>query len=296
MIEICYCIDKNTEICGFVSLHSLLTHASEKVSVMICYDREEKLPGADWGKQLASFGFDFDIRHQAVDNSVFRKCRSCFGSYAPYLLLSAPQYANSEKLLCLDADTIITKDIKELYCSELKNQEIGIGSGGLCQEANAIEKKLLLAYGKKNEDIYYGSTIVLFNAQKYKTSERLKLFKKIAEKDPHLMMLWDQTIINCAYKNGEIKNNSDLFGYWNQQAPRYGEKPEFHEGIIHYAGTPKPWDIFGEIFHPCYKEWNQAAKNSGIKNNWIKNYFSIQSIKRANCAKKQYSAWIKILK
>ena len=43
MIEVCLCIDRNTEQCGYVALHSLLMHASEEVSVLVCYDKDGNL-------------------------------------------------------------------------------------------------------------------------------------------------------------------------------------------------------------------------------------------------------------
>jgi len=293
MIEICYCIDRNTEACGFVSLHSLLRRVSEKTLVMICYDREEKIPGADWGRRLSSFGFDFELRHQGIDNSVFRNCRSTFGSYAAYLLLGAADHALSEKLLYLDADCIFTDDIRSLYHTDLGGKDVGLLSYGDCSMRDPNETKILKTHGKTASNLYYGTQVVLFDTGKHRQSRRLQRYQKIAAGDPFLLMLWDQTVINCAFADSEIKDLKPVFGEWNQQAPRDGSAPDFAPGMIHYAGTPKPWDLFGEFFHPCYRQWREAAAAAGLRGVALRNYISRTAIKRALNARKQYAVWFK---
>lgn len=292
MIEICYCIDRNTETCGYVSLYSLLTNASEKVSVLICYDREERIPGVDWGTKLSSFGFEFDIRYQGIDNSIFKQCRPAYGSHAPYLLLSAGLYAITPRLLCIDADTIVDDDISFLYHIDMEGKEIGLAQCEICDNANENEKTVLYKNHKEKTDPYYGSNIVLIDSKKFKESNRIERFTRTALSDPYLQMLWDQTVINCSYNTDEIINLKDLTESWNQNAPRIGPVSSFHKGMIHFVGTPKPWDLLGEIFHPGYKFWRRYASESGANVNSLRNYLSCASLNRAYKARRQYSVWL----
>lgn len=291
MIEICYCIDKNTEVCGFVSMYSMLLHASEKVSIMICYDREEKMPGSNWAKRLNSFGFNFELRYQAIDNSVFRKCRSAYGSFAPYLLLSAPLHSINGKILYVDADTIFSDDIVELFNADLDGKEIAMFQSGTCQKRSFHEKNILFKNKKKEDDLYYSSTICIIDINLFKDSERLQKLKFIATADPFLMMLWDQTVLNCSYINSEVCNLGLKYGRWIQESPRRGKCPQFFPGMIHFCGTPKPWDILGELFHPYYREWKQIANQCGERFTNQKNYFSFAAIKRSWVSRRQYTIW-----
>ena len=143
MTEVCLCIDRNTEQCGYVALHSLLMHASEEVSVLVCYDKDDGKIKTDWDKRLRGFNFSFRLKYQPIDNKIFRICRSCYGSYAPYLLLSSPHYANTDKMLYIDADTVFTDDICKLYHIDMADSVIGLFTKVQCNERGEIEKKLL---------------------------------------------------------------------------------------------------------------------------------------------------------
>jgi len=292
MIEVCYCIDQNTETCGYVSLYSVLANAREKVSVLICYDREERVPGVNWGSRLSTFGFDFDIRHQAIDNRVFKECRSAYGSHAPYLLLSAGLFATTPRLLCIDADTIVNDDISFLYHAEMGGKEIGMAQCEVCDNANEHEKTVLYKNHKGKNDPYFGTNIVLLDTKKFRDSDRMGRFIQNALADPHLQMLWDQTVINCSYRTDEIMNLKNMTESWNQNASRTDPKPKFHKGMIHFVGTPKPWDLLGEIFHPGYQFWRKYALQSNAKVNPLVNYFSVKNLRRAYKARRQYSVWL----
>jgi len=266
-------------------------HASEEVSVLVCYDKDDGKIKTDWDKRLRGFNFSFRLKYQPIDNKIFRICRSCYGSYAPYLLLSSPHYANTDKMLYIDADTVFTDDICKLYHIDMADSVIGLFTKVQCNERGEIEKKLLYNYNKNLHSYYYGSCLALINTKKYKELKKLELCQDIARRYPFELMLWDQTVLNCAFRDEEICDLSHLGLQWVQEASRNGNRGQFKSGMIHFCGAPKPWDLLGEFYHPYYTEWHNAATSAGILLPMIRNYLSISSWKRAFRVKNQYKIW-----
>jgi len=290
MIEVCLTIDKHTVECGYVTVFSLLEHASEKVSIMVCYDRDEGLPAHDWSDRLRACNFDFDLRYQMIDNRPFRGIKAMFDSYACYLRMSAPQYALSDRLMYLDADMVFTGDIAPLYHMDLSGATIGLLKSGNCAVRRDKERELLAKFGKQGDDPYFGATIALIDAARYRDANKLQACIDVAKTYPGFLVLYDQSILNCAFALDEI---ASVPLTWIQEAPRSGRLPDFRPGMIHICGSPKPWDLLGEWFHPYYKEWRAVATRGGLPGvNW-KNYFSAQALRRAWRVRRQYAVWLK---
>ena len=285
MIEVCFSIDKNTEACGFVAVHSLLAHATEKVSVMVCYDREEKLPGANWNERLRSFGFDFDLRHQMIDNSAFRRCKSMYDSFAAYLRLSAPEYALTDRLIYIDADVIITGDLADMYRLDFSSAVIAFRQSGCCGTRREKERDLLYDFGREAGDPYYGSAVAVIDVPAYRGGRKLEKAKDLAIRHAPSLLLWDQTIWNCVFFKDEI---AALPERWCQD-PVLNTGP----GITHFCGCPKPWDLLGEFFHPSFKVWKAAADRAGLFGTNGKNYLSAIALRRACRLRKQYPVWFR---
>jgi lipopolysaccharide biosynthesis glycosyltransferase len=197
-------------------------------------------------------------------------------------------------MLYIDADTVFTDDITERMGKiDIGDCIIGALSDSKCGDRHPYEKEALLRCEKAETDPYYGTSIVFINAERFNKGKYVNRIQDSAQRTPQLMLLWDQTALNCAFRPDEIFDVAEVIGSWMQLAPHSGKRTEpFNRGIIHFYGTPKPWDLFGEVFHPCYRIWNEAAKKAGYESNHIKNYFSIEVMRRAWGLRKQYRSWI----
>lgn len=292
MIEVCLTIDKNAAESGFVTAFSLLEQAKEKVSIMVCFDREDGLPVTDWSDRLAAHGFDFDLRYQMIDNTAFRATKAMFDSYATYLKLSAPSHAGrAERLLYLDADIVFTGwDLLErIYHMDMGGAAVAMLPSGTCGARAAKEREMLVRRGRKETDLYYGGTLALVDVAKYHELNLLDRYKEVALSDAPSLLYHDQSVANAALANGEATPIPLDPAY--REAGRSGPLPEFPPGIIHVCGAPKPWDVFGEWFHPYYPAWSSVAERAGLPKSSWRNYFNPRALKRAWRIRKQYTVW-----
>ena len=61
--------------------------------------------------------------------------------------------------------------------------------------------------------------------------------------------------------------------------------------IIHFMGSPKPWDLGAEMLHPYADIWNEATAVAGLAFHKLRKYFQLYSWKRAWRIRRQYSVW-----
>jgi len=292
MIEVAFAVDDNTTVCAFVAIHSMLRHASCPIAIIILYEDKQKKPGADWEKRLLACGFNFSIRYQKVDVSAFRGCKDLFNSHTNYLKIYAPIYAAYSRLIYSDVDVVFSGDIAELALLDLGGKIIARNGGEPCKGRSRIEREALYHYGRNEEDVYYGSGLAIIDVGSYKKTNKAEFSERIASKHSQNLCYHDQTIWNCVFSELE---STGIHGKWCQTPPIKKNSPLMilMPGVVHFAGSPKPWDLLGEFFHPSYEIWKQAADAAGIRWHRFTKYLSISNIRRAKRIKTQYNQWIK---
>jgi lipopolysaccharide biosynthesis glycosyltransferase len=64
--------------------------------------------------------------------------------------------------------------------------------------------------------------------------------------------------------------------------------------IIHFIGSPKPWDILGEFINPHASVWYSEAKKLNLRYTIWSKYLSITSWSRAFRIKSQYPGLLEL--
>ncbi|MDR3179223.1 MAG: glycosyltransferase family 8 protein [Oscillospiraceae bacterium] len=186
------------------------------------------------------------------------------------------------RCIYIDVDTIILRDLTELYNEDLKGNLIGGVADELRSNIFKKDNSNLETSGifKDNFDDYINSGVLLMDLKKMRESNISSKFidfgieKRINEGIP----VHDQCIINkichgniktlkfennvltfmrgidCSYKDLKVDSTKELFeeNDWNQGR----ENPR----IIHYAGGLKPWNNLN-VFHAEYW-WKNVACSS----------------------------------
>lgn len=157
-----------------------------------------------------------------------------------------PQY---EKVLYLDCDVIVLKDISILYDTEMSSNDIVAGVTNICDPFTQyrIKKNFSL-----QDDEYINSGVLLINTKAFIQNrikyECLRLTNIITES---ILICPDQDIINIVCK-GKIKYLDDMWNFqWHHQWDRPDqiidsfrlkfESAKRNIGIIHFTSGIKPW-------------------------------------------------------
>jgi lipopolysaccharide biosynthesis glycosyltransferase len=186
---------------------------------------------------------------------------------ATYYRLLIPDLvpAGLSRILYLDADLIVKKDIYSLWNTTLDNYSIAAVIEPLFNRHDALK----IPYGTD----YFNAGVMLINLEKWR-SEQLsqKLIDYINQNNGSLEML-EQDALNALLFNQWLP----LPIYWNvstlyfvSTAGNLGmSEHELQEilqqpGIIHYTGSSKPWHYLNK--HPLKKEYYQYLRLTPWKN------------------------------
>ncbi len=290
MIEVAFNLDKFTLDCAYVAAHSLLAHTSKAVRLIFLLENSAPNISAAWIKRFQSLPTKGFVEFIKVNNTSFRHCKSLFGSLATYLRIYAPQFAQTNRLIYSDSDVVFTTDVTELYNLPLNNAIIALPGGVEVASRGDKEKAVLTAFGRQPDDLYYGSGLAVIDVAQYLESHKIARCEEVAKKWAPNLLLHEQTLWNCVFSNAEILGLNEK---WCQSPPlKKGEAfSDPVSGIIHFAGSPKPWDLFGEFFHHSYHRWARAARKAHRQKQVFTKYFNLFSFQRAYRIRKQYAVW-----
>ena len=169
-------------------------------------------------------------------------------TYFRYLI--ADLLPNIDKILYLDADIIVRRDINVLYNTNLEGFYLA-GVKDLFIEQ--IDYKPTLGF--TNDEIYINAGVLLMNLKQMRCdkigekllSETQKLWGKIQYQD--------QDILNLVCRD-KIKPMDSIYNFTTHNIKK--EKPKLPKAcIIHYTGKHKPWQA-AKIKQQ--KEWNKYDK------------------------------------
>ena len=290
-IEVWFAIDERTAECGFVAAHSLLHHrpANSRTCIKVAYEKGKEAPAQWWAPMLGKTATNFTLDQVAIDLKDFGSCKGVFDSKAAFLRILIPDYSEAERCLYTDADVVFQEDIGNLLrVCKVNGNVIALVRSGSCKLQPEKEKKLLSQFGKGCDDWYYYSGLAVINNEEYRKQGIIESSISLCKRHAAELSFHDQTVWNCILKEPET-----IQPRWCHEAyPVKSEAKSFHEGIVHFVGSPKPWDLFSEFFHPYAGIWFEAARRAGLSFPTIRRYIQRNSWKRAFRIRRQYAPWL----
>ena len=228
--------DKFCQHCA-CTIASVLANADENddYHFFIIYDElsEENIKKFEKLKKIKPFIIDY-IK---IDISEFKKnVQSSNISTASFYRIKLFSMENIDKILYLDSDIIVRKDIKNLYSLDIENYCIAGAK-------DIIWQKLKRSYNLSKDSIYVNAGVLLINTEKtrnFDVLQKMKNFCKLHKQRQY----GDQDIINYIFQENilefDIKYNF-CFPYYNEY-----DQDNYYEiaqdpFILHYITDNKPW-------------------------------------------------------
>lgn len=182
-----------------------------------------------------------------------------------YRLALSDLLTNLDKIIWLDGDTLVFKDLSPMY---------EIDMDGLCYRGFLDENvDGTKAFGVDN-DHYICAGVMLINLEELRRDNALEKFNTFIEKNNNSLVQHDQTVINVVYaqKNGILPPEYGFFNtcatpelaekYCNKlKSPDRYTKEEMRHALENIAVLHciiKPWNFFDMHFADLW--WNYAQK------------------------------------
>ena len=183
-------------------------------------------------------------------NKTFGHLRDFCGDYTTYGKLLIPQLVPEDVVLYLDSDLIVNLDILELQGFDMKGQPMAAVYGSTV--AHVLDRKFMTQKLSWSEDVpYFNAGIILFDLAQWRAINMDEKWRQLTRNHPEDFISHDQTIFNSLSKGNFTRLPAKFNVAWKPSK----ELAEVDNAIIHFVGSPKPWDIFGSVIHAGYGLW-----------------------------------------
>ena len=166
-----------------------------------------------------------------------------------------------DRILWLDADIIVLKDLKEFYFQNFDDKAMVV-----CPDSkynSGLVSKIKVKLGLPEEHIYFNSGVLLLNLPYLREKTELSHIVSVANELEDRLTYPDQDILNYLYQN-EVK-----YAEWKKYnfqviEMRRADKATLSEVVIvHYSGPYKPWD-YSHINSLSKYYWRIAILRGGF--------------------------------
>jgi len=238
-----------------VMLNSLAkTNPDGEFDIYVAYS---SLTDSDFAQMEKALGGINAVIHKVlVDNEIF--------SSAPVLdRLSKETYyrlligdilpENVNKILYLDPDIVINRDLTEFYNTDMTGKTV---AGGM-HMFGFFEKINLIRLGMSKNSHYINAGVLLINLDEWRKTVTLQQILDFISKNIKKLLLADQDVINCLFQHSTLTVDERLFNldektYAVYSSKRAGKKRidldwvRKNTFIIHFNGKHKPWHEWNE--------------------------------------------------
>ncbi len=176
-----------------------------------------------------------------------------------------------DRIIYMDCDTIVNKNLRELYLLDLKEYYLSA-----LKEKNSEGPRDRL--GLNTDGNYFQTGVILFDLNKCRTILNYEIADILIKKVGNKLLVVDQDIINIIF-DGKIKylnpkyNNCEITNFYGnifyRLLNKINQKDLNETSILHYS-TGKPWN---NLFSgSCEEIWNKYLLLSPYKDLYERKY------------------------
>lgn len=208
--------------------------------------------------------YDHQLFFYDVSDDILRNCPIREGSYISVstyfrIFLSTILPETVSKVLYLDCDLIVRKDIKALWSTDITNYALA------CVEdtcSNSKDENPYVRLGYSSTYSYFNAGVLLINLDYWREHKIQEQCLDYIQNNPNRLKYYDQDVLNA------IVHDQKLFVSftWNMQEGFYRRKRRIRKqvwteidqylddpSILHYLGRRKPWHA--KASYPLRSEW-----------------------------------------
>ena len=203
---------------------------------------------------------DFNLNYIKIDNNYFKDLplNRSYISIATYYRLLLPEVLpeNIEKVIYLDSDIIVEKDIAELW-----NYDINDKYAAVVEDEGSLYQIQRMKLPVANS--YFNAGICMFNIKKLREVDFQTMWKEYYIQNQAIITLQDQDILNgvfngnCLFVPLQWNTNGRLYTKHNLIEHQYSYEEATYAahnpGVIHYTDENKPWNF--KCTHPLVFEY-----------------------------------------
>lgn len=193
-------------------------------------------------------------------------------SIEAYCRLMLPEILGNkiERILYLDVDIIVNKDISELYYMDFEGKllivtkDLEFENILAMDEPDSRKRNAFFIELKNNGMDYFCSGVLLMNLKELKKDFTFQRYMEIFEQIRDKIILFDQDLLNYTHWKEVKFVDEKKYGLFTQTAHQNGmtyEEAKREASILHFTGRAKPWTV-NLVRYDIEKIWWEYAKGA----------------------------------
>jgi lipopolysaccharide biosynthesis glycosyltransferase len=185
--------------------------------------------------------------------AAFGAYNSLHGDWTTYGRLLLQDLLPVEQVLYLDSDLMVELDVLELDDYDFEGHYVAAVGGGKFKYTLG-NKFYVGRLGIAPDKEYFNAGVLLLNLRQWRLKNILLQCQQIADQFPRDLPSHDQSLLNILCSGNFAKLPRSFNCEWIADMPKPATAQRM---ILHFVGSPKPWDPFGSIIHNGYDSWNK---------------------------------------
>ena len=169
-----------------------------------------------------------------------------------------PQYS---RVLYLDSDVIVIKSVREWIAG--REQQATIYADGMTPRATSADRALFQNAGLDMSRTSFNSGAMIIDLDRWRAQNRTVECLATAKRFPGEFRCADQSLLNVVFHDDFVAVGSRI------NHPLYPSEPPLSlaqndSTILHFVGSPKPWDPLGKYLHNNYFLWRHFYERTAM--------------------------------
>jgi lipopolysaccharide biosynthesis glycosyltransferase len=271
-VNIAFNINKLALIGLGVTLNSLLKNCSDPQKLnfyVLCADLNSS-DKKNISTLLLRYGITNGVFIDFNAKEHFGHLKSLQGDWTTYGRLLLQDFILDDSVLYLDADLVIELDVLPLKSFDFEGKALAAVNGGHVKFS--LENVFFCnELGIKPELAAFNAGILLINLRFWRENDIKNQCLSFGSRYSNKLRSADQTILNALFAGNFTYLPSQFNTFWYAQKKR----PVIESAILHFVGSPKPWDLFGSFSHEGFSVWINYLDPEWKKAYYKKNYNDI---------------------
>lgn len=200
----------------------------------------------------------------------FGHLSSLHGDWTSYGKLLLPSILPVDRVLYLDADLLVREDVLQLRGFDFGGHFLAAVPGS--PVASALDHAFFMQeLGWPADRRYFNSGVMLLDLARWRALDLDRRWQQLAQAHGPRLTSHDQTLFN-ALAGGTVAPLPPRFN--NPWYPGVAQPAVAGPAILHFVGSPKPWDCFGRVIHAGHGPWRAHTPEF-----WYRHYHALTSKK-----------------
>jgi lipopolysaccharide biosynthesis glycosyltransferase len=206
--------------------------------------------------QLVKFFF------RRLNLELFHDGRSLHGDYTTYGKFQLPDLVEDaeQHVLYLDADVIVQLDINNALQHALGGHPLYVVLKGKVERS--LDREFYTTKGLTPDHKVFNAGVLLFHCPSCREFGLLHRALTVTKQRGARLLSADQPVFNLLFseQRGRLPDNLNI-----EVSPETPKPLELVDGIFHFVGSPKPWDLLGSRVHRNFVHYERAVIDAGIE-------------------------------